>query len=402
MKIIYTIEDCIRDIGEIPLCQCGCGNKVNVNPKYYLIYKRLGYPKFIQGHSLIHKSQIIKDKISKTKKEKGCKPNSGSFKKGIIPWCKGLTKETNSIVKSISEKLERREISIETREKQRQAKLGKKLSPEHIEKLKQAHLGKKDTLETTEKRKQSQQKRHRENIISGETKEKLKQASKKRWDNPNERKKTSRGQLKRFEDPKEREKAKQSQLERYKDPRSIEKLRQGQLKRYENPEEREKLRQCATKLWKKSGVKEKIKQSMRNIWKDPEYKEMRRQLSIKQFEDPEMKNKCSRGNLFSSLDHLLKDPYCILWTPKLREEVRIRDGHVCQFCGIKQSELVGFIKKLAVHHIHYDKPNCYPDLITLCCSCNLKANFNRSYWESLFMNKLNDRELLFWTKRRKE
>ena len=49
-KTIHTLEDCIRDIGEIPFCQCGCGNKVNIDPKYYLRYKKLGYPKFIRGH----------------------------------------------------------------------------------------------------------------------------------------------------------------------------------------------------------------------------------------------------------------------------------------------------------------------------------------------------------------
>lgn len=48
---MHTLEDCIRDIGEIPYCLCGCGHKVNVNPKYYSIYKREnGYKKFINGH----------------------------------------------------------------------------------------------------------------------------------------------------------------------------------------------------------------------------------------------------------------------------------------------------------------------------------------------------------------
>lgn len=105
----------------------------------------------------------------------------------------------------------------------------------------------------------------------------------------------------------------------------------------------------------------------------------------------------SRLHMFSALDHLVKDKYCPLFTPKLREEVRIRDDHICQLCGKTQS-----IRNHCVHHIHYDKPNCYPDLVCLCTGCNSKVNKKslRKYYENLFMNMLNDRQLLFWTKRR--
>ena len=41
--------------------------------------------------------------------------------------------------------------------------------------------------------------------------------------------------------------------------------------------------------------------------------------------------------------------------------------------------------KLTVHHIDYDKQNCSPtNLITLCNSCNARANFNRNYWNRLY------------------
>jgi len=100
------------------------------------------------------------------------------------------------------------------------------------------------------------------------------------------------------------------------------------------------------------------------------------------------------GNWHGGTSYL---PYCQKWTAELREAVRERDGHICQLCGLKQTSLIRYHKKLAVHHIHYDKENCYPDLITLCRSDNSKVNFNRKHYEELFMNKLNDRELLFWT-----
>lgn len=87
-------------------------------------------------------------------------------------------------------------------------------------------------------------------------------------------------------------------------------------------------------------------------------------------------------------------PYCSRFNKSLKESVRIRDNHTCQLCSTLQNG-----HKLSIHHIHYDKQNCYPDLIALCIKCNSKVNFHREHYEKLFMNKLNDRELLFWTRR---
>ncbi len=89
------------------------------------------------------------------------------------------------------------------------------------------------------------------------------------------------------------------------------------------------------------------------------------------------------------------EPYCPKFNFRLKEDVRIRDSHACQLCGVIQNG-----SRHTCHHIHYDKPNCYPDLVCLCRSCNAKVNFNRDYYEKLFMNKLNNRQLLFWTRRR--
>ncbi len=86
-------------------------------------------------------------------------------------------------------------------------------------------------------------------------------------------------------------------------------------------------------------------------------------------------------------------PYCHKFNNNLKESVRERDGYTCQLCGIIQNG-----RKHSIHHIHYDKENCYPDLITLCNSCNGRVNRNRQHFESLFMNNLNERHLLFWAK----
>lgn len=82
-------------------------------------------------------------------------------------------------------------------------------------------------------------------------------------------------------------------------------------------------------------------------------------------------------------------PYCHKFNETLKAEIRERDGHKCQLCGETKNR-----RKLDVHHIHYDKPNCNPDLIALCSRCNIKANFNRDYFEGLFIKKLTERGLL--------
>lgn len=71
---------------------------------------------------------------------------------------------------------------------------------------------------------------------------------------------------------------------------------------------------------------------------------------------------------------------------RLKEQIRQRDGYTCQNCGIiKKEHLIVFGRTLEVHHIDYNKHNCAKNnLITLCGSCNTRANFNRHYWERKF------------------
>lgn len=82
-------------------------------------------------------------------------------------------------------------------------------------------------------------------------------------------------------------------------------------------------------------------------------------------------------------------PYPIEWTQTLKRSIRERDGYVCRLCGKTQiEELEKLEKRLHIHHIDYDKKNCNPiNLITLCCSCNIKVNFNREYWINHFKGR---------------
>lgn len=83
------------------------------------------------------------------------------------------------------------------------------------------------------------------------------------------------------------------------------------------------------------------------------------------------------------------EPYCPKFNNELKEKIRERDNRSCGLCGCKENG-----EKLHVHHVHYDKPNCYPDLISLCRSCHMRTQSNRDYYEDFFMKLLKTRGLI--------
>ncbi len=77
------------------------------------------------------------------------------------------------------------------------------------------------------------------------------------------------------------------------------------------------------------------------------------------------------------------DPYGDNFTKKLKKVVLERDNYKCQNpdCWNKK----GNAAILMPHHIDYNKKNCcLSNLITLCRSCNGRANFSRDYWIELY------------------
>ena len=65
------------------------------------------------------------------------------------------------------------------------------------------------------------------------------------------------------------------------------------------------------------------------------------------------------------------------FTPRLKRQIRARDQHSCQICGVTT-----LTTREHVHHIDYDKKNTMPENLLLCCnSCHSKTNFNRRSWE---------------------
>lgn len=82
------------------------------------------------------------------------------------------------------------------------------------------------------------------------------------------------------------------------------------------------------------------------------------------------------------------EPYCDAWADKeYKEDIKKRDNYTCQNSGCNKKS-----KRLVVHHIDYVKKNCKPNnLITLCNSCNSKANGNRNCWVEFYTNILKGR-----------
>jgi hypothetical protein len=88
------------------------------------------------------------------------------------------------------------------------------------------------------------------------------------------------------------------------------------------------------------------------------------------------------------------EPYCPIWTDKeFKSDIKERDGNKClnPCCEGKK----GHAGKLVIHHINYTKKDCSPsNLITLCGSCNIKANTDRDWheaWYKAIMNKRYNR-----------
>ena len=74
-------------------------------------------------------------------------------------------------------------------------------------------------------------------------------------------------------------------------------------------------------------------------------------------------------------------PYCFEWKSKeYKEEIKERDKYNClnPICWNNSDILV-------IHHINYNKKSCHPwNLITLCNSCNSRANTDRDWWQAWY------------------
>lgn len=89
--------------------------------------------------------------------------------------------------------------------------------------------------------------------------------------------------------------------------------------------------------------------------------------------------KLAKENNASWLGGISALPYAPIWIDKrFKSGIRERDNHTCQNPDCRKNG-----DYLVIHHISYDKKDCEPtNLITLCNSCNARANFNRDFWQA--------------------
>ena len=73
------------------------------------------------------------------------------------------------------------------------------------------------------------------------------------------------------------------------------------------------------------------------------------------------------------------EPYAPIWGDKrFKAGIRERDNYECQNPDCRKNG-----DYLVIHHINYQKHDCErTNLITLCNSCNCRANYNREFWQA--------------------
>ncbi len=76
------------------------------------------------------------------------------------------------------------------------------------------------------------------------------------------------------------------------------------------------------------------------------------------------------------------ETYCGAWKDKeYKQDIKDRDGNRClnPYCASPNK------RDLTIHHINYNKKDCKPsNLITVCRSCNSKANTDRDWHKSWY------------------
>jgi len=290
------VKACKEKIDIVPLCKCGCGNKVKWD-KYNERWNIYLHGHALKGrkHTEESKKKISASKIGHNTSDVTKMKISQKLKGRLSPWNKG---------KSLSE---------ETKEKLRQANLGKVTSEETKMKLSIRLKGR---------------------IVSEETRDKMSRGNKGQspW---NKGKKLSIAH---------RQKISKAHV-----GKELTSAQREALLSWQKDENRKKI------------VSKKISNTLIEKNKDIEER---------------IKMSCNlQGISREEWTHFVScDPYCQDWIYEFKEMIKERDKYECR--GI---DCRGNTTRLVVHHIDYNKKNCdLNNLITLCNSCNSRANGSRN------------------------
>ena len=270
---------------------------------------------------------------------------------------------------------------------------------------------------------------------------------KRRFKDPKERKKTSEASKKMWASGGFKETHKKSMIVFFSDPKTGKKISDGIKSRHNNdPGYRKKLSEASKKKWVDPAYRKKHKEAMIVAQSDPKFKKRHSEIMTKRFSNPEEREKISAtlkkimelktpkerkiqhgnpgksnpnyGKKLSdeqkaaisraqtgrkqSLEQILakcgancnlwkggtsNEEYCDAWIDReYKQSIKDRDSNKCQNPTCR-----GKSKRLAIHHINYNKKDCGPvNLITLCTSCNSRANHNRDFWQAQYEHVIND------------
>jgi len=211
------------------------------------------------------------------------------------------------------------------------------------------------------------------------------------------REKLRKAQLKRFSDPLEVARMHKLSIESMNDPEVRKKMSESAKKRIIPDDQRKRMVQSRIGLKRTEETKLKMRVAQKN--RPPISEETRLKMKVSSSE--RWKTPISITTLVRMSEakkgdktHLWKggisfEKYCQKFNNGFKERVRLFFGHRCVECGVEQKDV---LKKLSIHHVHYDKKMCCNgsprDVVPLCASCHAKTNTSRDYWEHRFTELL--------------
>lgn len=160
--------------------------------------------------------------------------------------------------------------------------------------------------------------------------------------------------------------------------------------------------------WSKEKIEEEREKQKRIHKLKPEISKRQAELAIERWKNKEYRDKVTNSIRESRIDYvpwnkglppqkqpgwrggISCEPYCDSWLDlDYKKSIKERDDYKCQ-----NPNCSGNYKRLSIHHIDYNKKNCFPDnLITLCNPCNSKANQNREFWCLFYKKILEESEM---------
>jgi len=200
---------------------------------------------------------------------------------------------------------------------------------------------------------------------------------KKLWKDPEYRRKTIEGMRQIGPNPKKSE----AKRRHWQDPKYREKMSEAHKKRWQDPEFRRKVLEGKRKKWAEKEFKKRMMKISKKAHNTPKYIIALKKRQKRLWQNPKYRKKHSGENHYMWQGGISFEPYPPQFNDYLKEIIKKRDNYTCQKCGSTQ--------KLTVHHIDYNKKNNNPiNLITLCNSCNVKANYDKPFWKAFLTQKM--------------